>query len=171
MRAPDDLQGIWADPIRLAAWTFEQRHQADLEWLRRSRPEGFREENYPPLDPRRALNLQLIVEARECDQQIRDALRQCRRRGDYDEVIEHSPELVGYLRNGRGRPAGSDDELYAALYEVGEVRQLWKRVFGKTYRKGSSVSKGGRLLSLAIEIAAERYGLKAIELDDFRRNR
>jgi hypothetical protein len=178
MRAPDDRQKIWDDPAQLEEWTFRALHLADLKRLRRARinPEEDGRIDLPEdyADPRRALSLQLINEERDFSRQIRDGLRRAKRRDEdwYYQTITDSPDLVGYLRNKRGRPRGYADEVAAAWAEVGEIRALWKQAFGKKYRKGRRTYREGRTFSLAIEIAAERYGLDdPVELDNYRKNR
>jgi hypothetical protein len=158
VRAPDTKvvdQNIWHDPARLREWTIEQLHRADLEGL---------PSDYPVVDRRRALQLQFIVESREVDEQIRDALRRCMRSdpNEYEAVLFRNPELKGYLRNKRGRPGGHPHELIAAWNEVKHIRALWQQAFGRKYRAKSPT---------AIEIAAERYNLTPLMLDDYRKNR
>jgi hypothetical protein len=98
MRAPSplDLQSIWDNSAQLKEWTLDQLHLADLAT------------GHPVDDPRRALNLQMIVEDRETNRLLADALRHTKRRGGdhYYQLMTESPELAMYLRDKRGRPIG-----------------------------------------------------------------
>jgi hypothetical protein len=93
------------------------------------------------------------------------------RKLDFEDAIEimeqHSAHrrfqvaLRRRVRRRRGRPRGSEPGLAEARAEVRRVREIWKRAFGRYYRKASPT---------AVEIAAWRHDFDPERITNYAKN-
>jgi hypothetical protein len=150
------LDKIWNDPKRLREWTIEQLYLTDLgdlPWV------------YPVDRPERHSPHQQYLGSREINEQIRDGLLRCKHEDPemFVRILNRSPFLAHLMRKRkRGRPRGHTPGLAEAWDEVGRIRRLWQRTFGKRYRSQSPT---------AIEIAASRHSFEPHEMENYNKNR
>jgi hypothetical protein len=156
MRAPDSLEKIWHDPERLREWTLEQLYRTDLEelpWV------------YSVDCPDRHSPHRWYLNSHEINARVRDELLRCKHEDPelYLRIVGRSQFLQQLMRKRkRGRPRGRVPGLDEAWDEVGRIRRLWRRTFGKRYRSMSPT---------AIEIAAERHSFGPHALVNFSKNK
>ena len=158
MRAPDSKvdQTIWNDGERLWMWTIEQLYATDLAevpWI------------FPVDHPDRHSPHRWSLESREINARVRDELVRCRREDPelYARIVGRSEFLQRLMqKRPRGRPAGHTYGLREAWAEVGRIRKLWRRSFGKVYRT---------VYPTAIDIAAERHSFLPRELANYSKNK